>query len=396
MSISEAVKKEVVAGSAIRKMYEAGFELRAKYGDENVFDLSLGNPIMEPPPEFDQELRKILDHPAKGSHRYMLNAGYPETRAAVAAQLKKETGVNFTVKDIIMTSGAAAGLNIALKSILNPGEEVIIFAPHWPDYRTFVLNYGCIPKFVPPDERFMPKVDVLEAILGPKTKAVLFNSPNNPSGAVFSKEILIQVGELLGKKEKEYGTTIFLISDEVYRKLIYDGLTFPFIWDKHPNSIVVTSHSKDLGLAGERIGYNAIHPECRLRDDLSDAFVYCQRTLGYVSASALMQHLVRNLQNVTVDIADYEKKRNFIYNHLVQMGYAIVKPQGSFFMLPKSPIDNDIAFVEWLRDEQRVLVVAGRSFGAPGYFRISFCVTDRELEGSLKGFKAAALKYGLG
>jgi aspartate aminotransferase len=394
MSISKKIQKSMVEGSWIRRMFEEGATLKQRYGEDKVFDLSLGNPVMEPPVEFKQELSRLAEHPSPGMHRYMPNAGYPETRAAVAAQLSVESGINFSMKDIIMTCGAAAALNVVLKTILNPGDEVIIFAPYFVEYCYYIDNHGGVAKILPTDEQFIPKLDALEAAFGAKTKAVIINSPNNPTGVIYTEDFMRQLGELLHKKEAQYGTQIFLISDEAYRKIIYDGLKYPPVWHHHPQSIVVTSHSKDLALPGERIGYIAVHPDCSQQGELVDGLIFCNRTLGYVNAPALMQNIVRHLQQVTVSVAEYQKKRDFLYDHLVGMGYSVVKPQGAFYMFPESPLKDDVAFVTELQ-RWKVLTVPGRGFGTSGYFRISYCVDDRTLRGSLTGFQKAVRKFNL-
>jgi aspartate aminotransferase len=222
------------------------------------------------------------------------------------------------------------------------------------------------------------------------------NSPNNPTGAVYSGERLRGLGKVLREKERQYNSEIFLISDEAYRKIIYDGLEYPQVWSHHRNSIVATSHSKDLALPGERIGYIAVHPEYPERKELVDGLVYCNRILGFVNAPALMQNVVRSLQSVTVSIADYQRKRDFLYGHLQEMGYSLLKPRGAFYMFPKSPLEDDVAFVRELQQQWRVLTVPGSGFGSPGYFRISYCTDDRTLEGSLDGFRQVAKKFGLG
>jgi len=384
----------MATASWIRKMFEEGATLKQRYGKENVFDLSIGNPVMEPPPEFIHELRKLAENPLPGMHRYMENAGYPETRAAVAAQLSLETGIKFTMNEIIMTCGAAGALNVVLRTILNQGEEVIIFAPYFAEYVHYINHHDGVARVVPTDEQFIPQLDVLEAAIGAKTRAVIINSPNNPSGAVYSEEVIHRLGELLRKKEAQYGIQIFLISDEAYRKIIYDGLKYPPVWHHYSQSIIVTSHSKDLALPGERIGYIAVHPDCNQREELVGGLIYCNRTLGFVNASALMQHLVRHLQQVTVSAVEYQKKRDFLYDHLIEMGYSVIKPQGAFYMFPKSPLEDDVAFVKELQ-QWKVLIVPGRGFGSPGYFRVSYCVDDRTLEGSLAGFQKAAQKFNL-
>jgi aspartate aminotransferase len=392
--ISDNVSKRMMEGSWIRRMFEEGANLKKRYGVENVFDLSLGNPIMEPPPEFNQELKKLMKKPMPGMHRYMENAGYAETRAAVAVQLSHETGIKFTGNDVVMTCGAAGGLNVVLKTILNPGDEVIVFAPYFVEFDNYIDNHGGVIRVLPTDEQFMPELDALEDAITAKTKGVIINSPNNPTGVVYNVDFVRQLGELLRRKEVQYGTQIFLISDETYRKLIYDGLTYPPIFHHHRHSIIVTSHSKDLAIPGERIGYIAIHPDSSHRDELVNGFVFCNRILGFVNAPALMQHVVKNLQHITVSIADYQKKRDFLYGNLIKMGYSVIKPQGAFYMFPKSPLKDEVAFVNELR-QWNVLVVPGRGFGTPGYFRISYCVDDKTLKGSLNGFKKAAKKFKL-
>jgi len=382
-------------GSWIRRMFEEGAVLKQRYGEENVFDLSLGNPIMEPPAEFRQELRKLTEQPLPGMHRYMSNAGYAETRAAVAEQLSLETGIKFNMNEIVMTCGAAGALNVVLKTILNAGDEVIIFAPYFAEYVHYIDNHYGVARILPTDEQFAPRLDALENAINEKTRAVIVNSPNNPSGAVYSKERLHGLGELLRKKEVQYGTQILLISDEAYRKIIYDGLKYPFPLHHHTQSLIATSHSKDLALPGERIGYIAIHPECRQREELVNGFIHLNRTLGFVNASALMQYIVRHLQAVTVSVAEYQQKRDFLYEHLTKMGYSMVKPQGAFYIFPKSPLEDDVAFVRELQ-QLKVLTVPGRGFGTPEYFRIAYCVDDRVLEGSLAGFREAAQKFGPG
>ncbi|MFC1902729.1 pyridoxal phosphate-dependent aminotransferase [Chloroflexota bacterium] len=394
MPISDRVRKGMAEGSWIRRMFEEGAALKKRYGEENVFDLSLGNPVMEPPPEFDRELRRLAENPSPGMHRYMPNAGYPEARAAVAAQLSLETEVKFTTNDIVMTCGAAGALNVVLKAILNQGDEVVIFAPYFAEYVHYINHHYGVASVVPADEQFIPRLDALEAAMGDRTRAVLANSPNNPSGAVYDEEFLHRLGELLRKKEAQYGTQIFLISDEAYRKIIYDGLKYPPPSCYHPQSIVVNSYSKDLALPGERIGYIAVHPNCLQHDELINGLIYCNRTLGFVNAPALMQHIVRHLQGATVSVSEYQRKRDFLYDHLTGMGYSVVKPRGAFYMFPKSPMEDDVAFVRELQ-QFKVLTVPGSGFGSAGYFRISYCVEDGTLEGSLAGFRKAAQKFNL-
>jgi aspartate aminotransferase len=388
MSISQKVKQNIATGSWIRKMFEEGLALKKQYGNENVFDLSIGNPIIEPPQAFNVEMQKLASNPLPGMHRYMENAGYPETRKAVAAQLSLNTGIKFTSDSIVMTCGTAGALNITFKAILNPGEEVIIFAPYFFEYDSFVDNHGGIIKVIPSDENFIPQFNLLESGITNNTKAVIINSPNNPTGVVYSDDVLERIAVILNKKAKEFGIHIFVVSDDVYCRIVYDGITCPRIPHYYPDSIIVTSFSKDLALPGDRIGYAAVHPDCAEYRDVVRGLIYATRTLGYVNAPALLQHLVRNLQDVSVPMDGYQKRRDFLYNNLTQIGYKIVKPQGAFYLFPKAPINDDVDFIQKLK-KFRILAVPGRSFKAPGYFRISYCTDEHTISGCLDGFEKA-------
>ncbi|HJX03527.1 MAG TPA: pyridoxal phosphate-dependent aminotransferase, partial [Dehalococcoidia bacterium] len=357
-----------------------------------VFDFSIGNPVMEPPAEFFAEMKKLANAASSGVHGYMSNAGYVETRAAVARQISAEIGMQFSSEDIIMTCGAAGGLNVILKSILNPGDEVIIFSPFFSEFVNYIDNHGGIVKILPGDSSFIPDLAALESSLSQKTKAVLLNSPNNPTGVVYGNDFIIALTDLLKRKEKEFSRPIFLINDEAYRKLLYDGMQFPFIQPYYENSLTVNSHSKDLSLPGERIGYITVNPQCYLHDDLIAALVYSNRTLGFVNAPALMQRIVTKLQNVTIALEEYEKKRDFLYENLTRIGYQVVKPGGAFYIFPKAPIDDDFAFVAELR-KWNILTVPGTGFGAPGYFRIAYCVGPSTVENSISGFTKAFEKF---
>ena len=393
MAIAEKIARFMDQGSWIRKMFEEGIALKQEYGQDNVFDLSLGNPVMEPPPEFFTELRRIADEPTPGMHRYMPNAGLSETRAAVAEQLALETGLNFTSNEILMTCGAGGAVNVVLKTLLDPGDEVVIFAPYFVEYLFYADNHGGVCRVVPPDEGFLPDMAEFEASLGPKTRVVLVSSPGNPTGVLYSAEVLAALGRGIREAEQRHGREIFLVSDEPYRKILFDGAEYPQVFDHHVRSVVATSHSKDLALPGERIGFVALSPAYEERAELMDGLTFCNRTLGFVNAPALMQHLVARLQGVTINVGEYEAKRDYLYGELVDIGYTVVKPQGAFYMFPRSPIEDDAAFVAELQ-EHRVLVVPGRGFGLPGHFRISYCVNDQTLEGAVKGLRAAFDKHG--
>ena len=388
MGISYKVSTAMSQGSWIRKMFEEGIELKQKYGAENIFDLSIGNPVMNPPEQFFEELMKIAQAPISGMHRYMPNAGLTNTRAAVASQKSLETGLAFTYEDIIMTCGAAGALNVVLKSILDPDDEIVIFAPYFVDYEFYTSNHGGVCKIVPPDEDFFPDMDALKESINEKTRGVLINSPNNPSGVVYSAEVISEIAQIIISKEKEFGTEIFLINDEPYKKIIFDEIVFPDIFQYHKRTIVATSHSKDLAIPGERIGYIAVNPNCNDKEKLMGALVFCNRVLGFINAPALMQHIVTNLQATTIDVDSYQRKRDFLYRSLVNMGYDVVNPQAAFYMFPRSPIKDDVEFVQILKSH-KVLTVPGVGFGLEGFFRISYCLEDETLEGSLPGLEAA-------
>ena len=392
MPVSNKIKNFMEQGSWIRKMFEEGISLKRQFGEENVFDLSLGNPVIDPPEEFFSRLKSIADNPVSGMHRYMPNAGLLETREAVADQLADETMITFTANEIIMTCGAGGALNVVMKTLMDPGDEFVIFAPFFVEYHFYADNHGGSCKVVPPDRNFLPDLEAFRDAVTPKTRGVLINSPNNPTGVLYSSDVLSNLCEIIREKEEEYGTQIYLVSDEPYRRLIFDNLRYPHIFDHHVRSIVATSHSKDLALPGERIGYIAIHPDCPDKQEIIDGMVFCNRTLGFVNAPALAQHLVSSLQSVTVDVGLYERKRNFLYSKLTDMGYSVVRPQGAFYMFPKSPIDDDVVFVDKLKEE-RVLAVPGTGFGLPGYFRLSYCLKDETIEGALPGLSKAISQY---
>ena len=388
MAVSQKVRRFMEEGGWIRRVFEEGLALKAQIGADKVFDLSLGNPVMEPPQEFQDELRRLANAPLSGMHRYMPNPGYMETRQAVADTLSAETGLDFSGGDVIMTCGAAAAANVVLKTILNEGDEVIILAPYFFEYLYYIDNHGGVAVVAACDAQFQPDLAEIEAVVTEKTRAILINSPNNPSGAVYSEERLTGLAALLERKQAEHGTEIFIISDEPYRRIIFDGISFPQVLPQYDNSVVVTSHAKDLALPGERIGYIAVNPNYADKEELSAGLSFCNRTLGFVNAPALMQHIVRNLQGVSVDAGYYEKKRDYLCRHLGELGYDVFRPQGAFYLFPKAPIEDDVAFCKTLLNSN-VLVVPGRGFGTSGYFRISYCVEDWVLEGAVKGFAAA-------
>ena len=388
MAVSQKIRQYMAEGGWIRRVFEEGLALKAQIGAENVFDLSLGNPVIEPPAEFKDELRRLASEPMAGMHRYMPNPGYMETRQAVAGSLSKETGLPFEGSDIVMTCGAAAAANVVLKTILNPGDEVIVLAPYFFEYLYYIDNHEGVAVVVNTTDRFRLDLTAIEQAVTPRTRAIIVNSPNNPSGVVYSPEEIAGLAELLKRKQSEHGTEIFLISDEPYKRIIFDGMDFPQIVPSFDNSIIVTSHAKDLALPGERIGFIAINPNYQEKEELTGGFSFCNRTLGFVNAPALMQHVVRNLQGVSIDPDYYQRKRDFMHTALMEMGYDTVKPEGAFYLYPKAPIEDDVAFTRELL-QSNVLVVPGRGFGTPGYFRISYCVEDWVLEGAVDGLAKA-------
>ena len=380
--------------SWVRRMFEEGEELKRQHGEENVFDFSLGNPEMEPPSSLKRELKALADHPITGMHRYMPNSGYSQTRNAIATFLKEETGLPFEEKHLVMTVGAAGGLNVALKALLDEGEEVIVPSPYFAEFKFYIDNAGGRMRLVETHDNFSLNLKALEKAIGKNTKVILINTPNNPTGVVYGEDSFERLGTLLKEKSQELGKTIHLITDEAYRRIIYDQIKLPIAFHYYPHTLRVTSHSKDLALPGERIGYVAVSPQCEDLDELMSALVFANRTLGFVNAPALMQRLVASLQRNSVNIREYEDKRDLFYDSLVSFGYEVVKPQGAFYIFPKAPIEDDLAFVKDLQS-RRILTVPGRGFGKPGYFRIAYCVEKKVIEGALPGFREIALKYGL-
>ena len=388
MAIAADIQRAMEDSSWIRRMFELGIQLRQERGAENVFDLSLGNPIAEPPPQFLDELRSFAASDLPGAHRYMPNSGYAETRQAVADALAEETGLSYGADHIVMTVGAAAALNVVVHSLCDRDDEVVILAPYFAEYLFYATSHGAKPVVVGCDENFIPDLAELEDKLSARTKVVIVNSPNNPSGAMYPASLIEVLADLLRKKSAQFGSEIFLVSDEPYRKILFDEHAYPFPQLAYERTITVTSHAKDLALPGDRIGYIAVHPEYDDGGLLMDALIFCNRVLGFVNAPAIMQHLVRNLQTVTIDTTDYQQKRDYLYDVLASAGYEVRKPEGAFYMFPKSPVEDEMELVAALQ-RHGVLVVPGRGFGMEGYFRISYCVEQRELEGAAPGFAAA-------
>ena len=374
--------------SWIRKMFEEGIRLKKEFGEENVFDLSLGNPVIEPPEEVRKALIESARDESHGLHRYMPNAGLADVRAVIAESLSPECTVELSANDVVMVCGAAGGLNITLKTLLDPGDEVIIFAPYFVEYLFYADNHGGKAVAVPTLDDFRLNFDALQNALNEKTKAVIINSPNNPTGVLYSRQELQELARVLKAHSDKIGKAVYLISDDPYKKITFDGVEAPNIMEFYQDSIYITSHSKDIALPGERIGFLAVHPQCESAGLLMAGLIFCNRVLGFVNAPALIQRVVKQVQGVTVDVEQYRRKRDYLYNELTRIGYQVVKPQGAFYFFPKSPLEDEVEFVKKLADE-KVLVVPGRGFGLPGYFRISYCLPDSVIEGSIAGFEKA-------
>ncbi len=391
MAISKKVRAFMEKASWIRKMFEQGAKLKKEFGEKNVFDFSIGNPYIDPPEKFFEVLETVAKDRTKGLHGYMPNAGYPETREAVAEYLSEEHAMEIFGEHIIMTCGAGGGLNVIFKTILDPEDEVIVPAPYFVEYNFYVDNFGGVLKPVNSKDDFSLDLEKIENAISKKTKAVLINSPNNPTGKVYNKKTIDALGQLLKQKSDEFKKEIYLISDEPYSKIVYDNLSVPSLLQAYSNSMIVTSYSKDLSIPGERLGFIAVNPSLEPMGEMLSGLIFSNRTLGFVNAPAIMQHTVRHLQGLSGDIDIYRKKRDMLCDMLFKMGYKFKIPEGAFYLFPKSPID-DIAFVKELQEE-KILVVPGSGFGCPGHFRISYCVEDRVIKGAKKGFSKLAKKY---
>jgi len=335
---------------------------------------------------------ELASNNSHGMHRYMPNAGFPQTRKAVADYLSSQNGISFGPEDIVMTVGAAGAINVVLKTILNPGEEVIVPAPYFMEYNFYIDNYGGIPKIVKTNPDFSLDLVSIENAISSKTRAILITNPNNPTGRLYRKEKLTQLGILLEQSSQRYGETIYLISDEPYSKIVFNGLSCPPIFDVYKESFLVTSFSKDISLPGERIGYIAVHPLMADKNIIMDGLILCNRILGYVNAPALMQRLIPFLLEDSVDVEIYRHKRDILCRGLKEAGYRFHMPDGTFYLFPETPIPDDVEFVKSLQEEN-ILTVPGAGFGGPGHFRIAYCVEDETIEKALPGFAKEMKKY---
>ena len=392
MTISKKIENIISGSSFIRKMFEEGARLKAQFGADNVYDFSLGNPNVPPPEKFNEILRETVSTCGLNDHCYMPNTGYPMVCGSVAEYLAQEQRAPVTEKDVLMTCGASGALNVALKAVIDPGDEVLTPIPCFVEYKFYADNHGGVLKTVATKSDFELDPDAISAAITERTKVFLINSPNNPTGQVYSEQSLQTLGEILKQKGREFSRTIYLVSDEPYRKIVYDGVVVPSIFAAYKNSIIGTSYSKDISIPGERIGFIAVNPAATYREDLLGAMTVANRILGYVNAPALMQRVVACMQGLSVDISEYARKRELLCDGLAGFGYDFVKPPGTFYLFPRSPIPDDVEFVNALKEE-RILVVPGSGFNGPGYFRIAFCVSDDTIKNSLPGFGRAIEKY---
>ena len=394
--ISEKMKPYVKNNSAIRMMFEEGNRLRAKYGADKVFDFSLGNPSVPAPDSVREAIIELVNTTDPTIlHGYMSNAGFEDVRQTIAESLNRRFDTKFSAKNLIMTVGAASGLNVILKTILNSGEEVIVFAPYFLEYGAYVRNYdGVLVEISPDTTTFQPNLAEFEQKITPKTRAVIVNTPHNPTGVVYSEETIKKLSAILEAKQKEFGTVIYLISDEPYRELAYDGVEVPYLTKYYNNTVVGYSYSKSLSLPGERIGYLVIPDEADGSKDLISAATIANRTLGCVNAPSLIQKVVAKCVDAKTDLAAYDKNRQALYNGLKECGFECIKPQGAFYLFVKSPVEDEKAFCE-AGKKYNILMVPGSSFACPGYVRLAYCVSYETIVNSLPEFKKLAAEYGL-
>ena len=394
--ISEKMKPYVKNNSAIRMMFEEGNRLRAKYGADKVFDFSLGNPSVPAPDSVREAIIELVNTTDPTIlHGYMSNAGFEDVRQTIAESLNRRFDTKFSAKNLIMTVGAASGLNVILKTILNSGEEVIVFAPYFLEYGAYVRNYdGVLVEISPDTTTFQPNLAEFEQKITPKTRAVIVNTPHNPTGVVYSEETIKKLSAILEAKQKEFGTVIYLISDEPYRELAYDGVEVPYLTKYYNNTVVGYSYSKSLSLPGERIGYLVIPDEADGSEELISAATIANRTLGCVNAPSLIQKVVAKCVDVKTDLAAYDKNRQALYNGLKECGFECIKPQGAFYLFVKSPVEDEKAFCE-AGKKYNILMVPGSSFACPGYVRLAYCVSYETIVNSLPEFKKLAAEYGL-
>jgi aspartate aminotransferase len=385
MPISRCLIESMSRSSWIRKMFEVGIDLKRKHGFDRVFDFSLGNPDLPSPPEFDQALIREASITGDSIHGYMPNAGFPETRRAVAEMLARNSGLPFDENHVIMTCGAAGAINVFLKSILDPGDEVIVIAPYFAEYNFYIDNHQGVKVISNSNRELLPDLDDLEQKISGRTKIVILNSPNNPSGRVYSEVMLKNIGSLLQQCSRTNGRPIYLLVDEPYKKIIFDNRAYVSPLRFYRNTVLATSFSKDLSLAGERIGFLAVSPLIEDARDIINAATFCNRILGYINAPALMQRVIKEVLDAHVAVEIYQQRRDIMYAGLTEIGYEVIKPEGTFYIFPRTPIPDDITFVQALQ-EKLILTTPGSGFQYPGYFRISLCVPEDVIYRSFDGF----------
>jgi aspartate aminotransferase len=386
MLVSKTIAKQIESASWVRRMFEEGVRLKRERGADAVFDFSLGNPDVEPPPAVLDALRRVAAGNRPGSHGYMPNSGYAQVREVVAKKLRNETGLEFTAEDVLMTVGSAGACNVILKSILDPSDEVIVLAPYFAEYQFYISNHGGRMVVVDTDESFLPDVERIRTAITPRTRAILLNTPNNPTGRVYPESVLRDLESMLARA----GQPITLLSDEPYKSFVYDEQRQVEVASLISNTVICNSWSKSLGLPGERIGYLALSPRLEDRENLRGACSFSNRTLGFVNAPAIWQWVMLEVADETIDIAPYEHKRNLLCDALAAIGYEVRRPEGAFYIFLKTPIPDDIAFTQLLAKEG-VLAVPGTGFGRSGYIRLSLTIPLRQIERSISGFERAFL-----
>lgn len=387
--ISRTMQQQVNSSSIIRAMFEEGKRMAALYGADNVYDFSLGNPNVEPPAEVKQAIMDVLNEENSTTvHGYMNNSGFEDVRGAIAASLNQRFATRLAADNILMTVGAAGGLNVIFKTLLNPEDEVLTFAPFFGEYRNYVQNYqGQLIVVSPNTKDFQPNLEEFKEKISPRTKAVLINSPNNPTGVVYSAETIAALAAILRAKQEEYGTVIYLIGDEPYRELAYDQVEVPYLTKYYENTIIGYSYSKSLSLPGERIGYLVIPREAADYENLIAAANIANRILGFVNAPSLFQRVIAKCLDAQVNLDSYNRNRELLYSALVSYGYQCIKPEGAFYLFIKTPLENDLEFCA-LAKSKNILIVPGTSFACPGYARIAYCVAYETIEKALPGFEA--------
>ncbi|MBU3189347.1 pyridoxal phosphate-dependent aminotransferase [Clostridium bowmanii] len=394
--ISNKMQDLVANSSIIRAMFEEGKRLSSIYGEENVFDYSIGNPSVAPPEIIKMEINKILNETApKLVHGYMNNSGYEDVRSKIAEFLNKKHNVNISLANIVMTCGAAGGLNILLKTLLNPEDEVIVFSPFFGEYRNYVNNFDGNLVVVPTNtDTFEPDMQALKDKINSKTKAIIINSPNNPTGVIYSEKVIQDLSKLLCEKEEELGTSLYLISDEPYREIVYDNAFVPYIIKYYKNSFIGYSYSKSLSLPGERIGYVVANTDMDSFDEIMKSLNVANRILGFVNAPSLFQKVISNCLEAEVDVSIYKRNRDILYNHLINIGFKCVKPEGAFYLFIKTPIADDIKFCQNAK-QFNLLLVPGSAFGCPGHARLSYCIAYDKIQNSLPAFDKLAELYNI-